>query len=99
MDDVDGWLAAAAADLNVRRIAPEIEVLVDIRWHGLYRYQGLCAYNLWTDVFEPVRRRWPWARTWKLLQSPDQAARNIEWFLVERPDLAADQRPADGERQ
>lgn len=98
MDDVERVLAALAADLNVRQLAPDIEVLVDRRWHGLLRAQGLMAYNLWTDVFEPVRKRWPWSRRWRAVQSPESAASKIGWFLTNRPDLPPDERPSGWRR-
>lgn len=93
MDVVGRSLAAAAAELNERRIAPEIDVLVDTRWGGPFRIQGLCAYNLWTDVFEPVRKRWPFTRRWTAVQSAEDAASKIEWFLTKRPDLPPEERP------
>lgn len=86
MDDIEQLLATAAADLNDRRLSADLEVLVEKRWSGPFRAQGLCAYNLWTDVFEPVRRRLPWTKRWALVQPPEDAARKIEWFLVHRPD-------------
>lgn len=99
MDDVDRLLAAAAAELNERRIAPEIDVLVDTRWRGLFRTHGLCAHNLWTDVFEPVRKRWPFMQRWKPVQTPEDAASNIEWFLTNRPDLPPEERPTGWTRE
>jgi hypothetical protein len=93
MEDVGRLLGVAAADLNERGIAPDLEVLVETRlWRGLFLTQGLLAYNLWTDVFEPVQRRWLLSRRWKAIQSPDDAAGKIEWFLNHRPDLMPDER-------
>lgn len=92
MDEVERRLHDAAAALNGRARACDVQVLVDTRWQGRFRAQGLCAYELGTDVFEPVRRRWPWARRWELRQSPEQAAVHLEWFLTHRPDLSQAQR-------
>ncbi|HEY0169177.1 MAG TPA: hypothetical protein VGB75_19205 [Jatrophihabitans sp.] len=86
-DDLERELAAAAAALNERHQATGIEVLVERRWRGVLRAHGLCAYDLWTDVFEPVRQRWAWSRRWRCCQAPEDAARKIDWFLTHRPDL------------
>lgn len=93
MDELERRLREVAAVLNGRALAPDIEVLVETRWQGPFRTQGLCAYNLSTDVFEPVRRRSPWATRWEPRQSPEQAALNIECFLAHRPDLSEAERP------
>jgi hypothetical protein len=101
VDSVDRLLEVAAADLNARRFAPNIVVHVHTRlWRGpLLLKQGLGAYNDWTDVFEPVRWRWPLSRQWRPIQSPQDAARKIEWFLTNRPDLPPDERPTGWTRE
>ena len=66
---------------------------VETRWRGPLRAQGLGVGDLWTDVFEPVRHRLPWSRTWQVRQRPSEAAAKIEWFFANRPDLPPDERP------
>jgi len=93
MEDVGRLLALAAADLNERGIAPDLEAFAETRfWQGPFLSQGLGAYNNWTDVFEPVRRRWPLSHRWRPIQSPEEAVTKIEWFLTNRPDLPPEER-------
>lgn len=80
VDDVERLLTSAAADLNARGLASEIEVLVDSRRRDPFRLQGLCAYNPWTDVFEPVRRRWPWHGRWTSVQPARMLLRRSRGF-------------------
>jgi hypothetical protein len=51
--------------------------------------EGLEATNLWTEVFEPVRRRWWLGRRWREVQPLQQAASRVGAFLRDRPDLHA----------
>ena len=70
---------------------------VETRWRGLLRVQGLCIWDYWTDVFEPVRQRWPWTQTWRTRQLPNEAASKIDWFFANRPDLPSNERPPGAE--
>jgi hypothetical protein len=80
-------LAFVAASLVVTDPDERLTVEAERRLRGLYVVEGLAATNDWTDMFEPVRRRWLWSRRWHHLQSVDEAAACVEWFLKRRPDL------------
>ncbi len=96
-DAVDRELQTAAEALNARHAgATGLQVGVAVRWRGPFRVQGLCVWDLWTDVFEAVRHRLLWTRTWHLRQAPVDAAANIDWFFAHRPDLPPDERPTAG---
>ena len=87
-DTVDHELLSAAKILNGRyKASTGIGVRVERRWSGPVRVQGLCAWDQWTDVFEPVRHRAPWSRRWRMRQAPADAAEKMEWFFANRPDL------------
>jgi hypothetical protein len=49
--------------------------------------EGIDFSNLWTDGFEPVRRRRFFARRWTEIQSVAHAASNVGKFITQRPDL------------
>jgi hypothetical protein len=80
-------LEDAAARLRNLNSDPSLAVAVDRRWRGPFIVEGLGVSNLWTDVFEPVRRRLLGSGRWRALQPLDQAELAVQWFLTERPDL------------
>ena len=58
----------------------------------LWVTEGLEVVDNWTDVFEPVRRRWWWVPRrvvgWTEIQPVAEAASHVGSFLRERPDQA-----------
>ena len=63
-----------------------LQIDVESKWRGPFVVQGIEVSGLWTDVFEPFRRRVLFSRRWQLLQSLAEVERGIAWFLRERPD-------------
>jgi len=50
--------------------------------------EGLLVWDMWTDVFEPVRKRRVFTNKWTEIQPINEAASKLEAFLRERPDQA-----------
>ena len=81
-------LYEVAGRLTQSERAGDLTVEARRRRHGLVVTEGLWTGDKWTDVFEPVRRRGIFKRSWHELQSVPEAASKIGRFLDERPDLA-----------
>jgi hypothetical protein len=80
------WTFAERAMLSGRNA--DLTVVAERRRQLFTVTEGIAAGNMWTDVFEPVRRRTVFTKTWRELQSVPDAAAKIGQFLDERPDLA-----------
>jgi hypothetical protein len=80
-------MVGLAEQLSNRYPDETLKVLAHRRGTGLLKVaEGLAAADFWTDVFEPVRERRLFRRTWTEIQPLQEAAANIEAFFRERPD-------------
>ncbi|HEY3560337.1 MAG TPA: hypothetical protein VGL05_22875 [Kribbella sp.] len=73
---------------RLRDLNPDSRLLIEIesRRRGPFVVQGIVVSDLWTDVFEPFRRRVVFGRRWQLRQTVADVERSIAWFLTNRPD-------------
>jgi hypothetical protein len=51
------------------------------------RTEGIQVVDNWTQIFEPVRTRALFGGRWREVQSLQEAASKVGWFLRERPDV------------
>lgn len=88
MDDDETWRALqdAAARLNALT-TDTLQVRAARRSFLGVTTEGLEVTDLWTDVWEPVRRIDRFGGSWDQFNSVDQAEEHIRHFLSERPDL------------
>jgi len=87
MPDDHGGLGDIMDRLHGLAASQEMTISVVRRWRGLFIVEGLGVQDLWTDVFEPVRRRLLWSRRWTASRPLLDAERAIRSFLINRPDL------------
>lgn len=80
-------LALAAEQLDQSGAMNPFEVEALRRRTLLSTVDGLWLGDMWTDVFEPVRRRFHLFGRWRQVQSIDEAEAGLEVFLRLRPDL------------
>jgi hypothetical protein len=73
---------------RLRELNTDAGLLIELesRWQGPFVVQGIGVSDLWTEVFEPFRRRALLSRRWRPRQSVAEVERSIAWFLTERPD-------------
>ena len=83
-------LEALAATLREENDDDSVDVAAHRRLRGVFVVEGLAVSDEWTDVFEPVRRRPLWSRTWRQVKDPEAAAEDVRWFLRHRPDQAGE---------
>lgn len=87
MDDDQRALNEAVGRLRKLAAGSGLTVSVERRRRGPFVVDGLKVDDLWTEVFEPVRRRLFWSRRWTVRQTVAEAESAVQRFLTDRPDL------------
>lgn len=73
--------------LASRSAAGDFDIRIEKRLHRGRITEGIAMWNLWVDIFEPVRAWSVIQGRWEWIQDLDEVERNFVDFMKNRPDL------------